>query len=515
MQQPQLEDLPKPDSTVGSLLRDAAERFGEAPFLTDGAGRTLNRVELDREASQCANALLALGLEKGSTVGLFSPNTIEFVTAGYGILRSGLTMTPFNSSYKRRELLHQVRDSGASVVLADERLLPTIEECAGDLPGCQIRKLERSFWAEASDAYPEVEIDRMKDVAVLPYSSGTVGLSKGIELSQANLIAAMRQILYTSKEQFVGAGESAYCFLPLYHIYGFNIVLNPSLAIGCHLHLRERFDMDDCLDTIEREKITWLPVVPPVVLGFLMRPDLAERDLKSLRVVSVGAAPVPVAAMHRFTEITGVAVGQGFGMTETAGIASFSPLDAEWDMVESAGPPILDAEMKIFDMTTGEKELPVNETGELAVRGPNVMMGYHNAPEENRRAFRNGWFYTGDIGKIDELGRLHLVDRKREMIKYKGFQVMPAELEAVMLELPEVADCAVIGKKDPEAGEIPKAFVVLKEGSALTEQKICDYIASQVAGYKQVREMEFITAIPRSPAGKVLRRILIQREAGA
>ncbi len=535
MEQRALENLPRPDSTMGAFLRQAAERFGEAPFLIDGTGRTLNRVELDREASRCANALLAQGLGRGATVGVFSPNTLELVIAGFGILRSGATLTPFNSSYKRRELLHQIRDSGASLVLVDKELLPTIEECVGGvpvaarpvaarpvaarpgapLPGCEIRVLEPAFWQGASAEDPDVDVDRGRDVAYLPYSSGTVGLSKGIELGHPQLIAGIRQFLYTFDDLFDSDSDATYCCLPLYHIYGFSLILNGTLASGGRLHLRQRFIPDDCLDTIERERITNLPAVPPIVLALLARPDLAGRDLSSLRWLSVGAAPVPVPAIHRFRELTGVPVLQGYGMTETAGIASLNSLECDWDPAESAGPPVQGIEFKIVEARTGGRELGVGEVGELAIRGPSVMMGYRGAPEENRRAFRDGWFYSGDIARVDELGRLHLVDRKREMIKYKGFQVTPAELEAVILELAEVADCAVIGKKDPLAGEIPKAFVALKAGATLDEQQIRDHVTSQVAGYKQIRELEFVDAVPRSAAGKILRRVLVEREAAS
>ena len=299
-----------------------------------------------------------------------------------------------------------------------------------------------------------------------------------------------------------------YVFLPLYHIYGFNVVMNVLLAAGATMHLRARFDMDDCLDSIERERITTLPVVPPVLLGMLARSDLAQRNLSSLRWINIGAAPVPVPAVHRFVEITGVPVRQGYGMTETSGIATANPIDADWDIAETAGVPMMGMEAAIFDLETGERRLPPGETGELALRGPNIMRGYHNAPEESVAALRNGWFYTGDIGHIDELDRVHLVDRKREMIKYKGFQVLPAELESVILELTAVRDVAVVGVRDEHGSESPKAYVALRPGRELTAEAIKSHVKSQVAGYKQVREVELVASIPRSPAGKILRRLL-------
>ena len=506
-----IEEFPPAGITMSALLKSSAQRYGATPFLIDREGRTLSRAELDRQASQFANAVLALGLPPGSAAGIYSPNSFHFVTACFGIFRSGYTMTPFNSSYRRRELLHQIRDSNASAVFVDPRLLTTIQECVGETPGLRIIELDPEFWTSADSSDPEVEVDAGKHVAFLPYSSGTTGLSKGVELSNANLIAGIRQLLLGSVAG-IDSEARTYCFLPLYHIYGFNVIMNTTLASGSCLHFRERFDIKDCLDTVEREKITWLPVVPPIILALLARPDLKERQLQSLNVISVGAAPVAVSTAHRLAEATGVPVRQGYGLTETAGTATTNPADSPWDTVETAGTPVAGMEFKIVDPETG-RQLAGSETGELAMRGPNVMLGYHNAPEENEKVLRDGWFHTGDIATIDELGRVHIVDRRREMIKYKGFQVTPAELESVMLEMVEIRDCAVVGKKDPVAVEIPKAFVVKRDGAALTKQQVIDYVAEQVAGYKKIRELEFVESIPRSPAGKILRRKLLERSS--
>jgi acyl-CoA synthetase (AMP-forming)/AMP-acid ligase II len=504
----QLESIAHPEATISSMLHDGARIYRDAPLLIDGRDNGLTRQELDREANRCANALRALNLPEGAAVGVFSPNSFEFVIAGYGALRSGYTFTPFNSSYKRRELLHQIRTSGARAVFVDCRLASTIEECAGEIGDCRLIPLERSFWADASADDPGVETDREGHVAFLPYSSGTTGLSKGVMLTQSNLAWAVRQLLLSFDDPF--AADSTYCFLPLYHIYGFNDVLNPALAAGGVVHLRERFDLDDCLNTIERRRIQSLPTVPPILLAMLARPDLAQRDLSSVRWMSCGAAPLALSTARRVTQITGVPVRQGYGMTETAGIASGNPMGRGWDTAESAGVPVLGCEIEIREVVLGETTLPAGEIGEVVMRGPNIMLGYYQQPEENARVLRDGWFYSGDIGRLDELGRLHLVDRKKEMIKYKGFQVLPAELESVILELEAVNDCAVVGRADEEAGEIPVAFVAVAPGREISEDAIFKHVASQVAGYKQVRRIRFIERIPRSPAGKILRRELAE-----
>ena len=498
------------DATVPSIVRDAAIAYGDQPFIIGENGQVLSFEENHRRANRFANALQAQGIGPGSVVGVFSRNSFDFVTAGYGILASGAVFTPFNSSYKRRELVHQITNSGASVIFAEKTLLPLLQECHDKIRGCRVIELEPGFWQSAPDAEPGHAFDREKDVVFLPYSSGTTGFSKGIELTQGNLVAAIRQLLFSRAAMFEDRGCS-YVFLPLYHIYGFNVVMNVLLAAGGTLHLRRRFDMDDCLDSIERERITSLPLVPPVLLGMLSRQDLKDRDLASLQWVNIGAAPVPLPAVHRFVEITGITVRQGYGMTETSGIATTNPSEAPWDVAETAGLPVAGLDAAIFDLATGDRQLPVGETGELALRGPNIMQGYHAAPDENAIALRDGWFYTGDIGHIDDLGRVHIVDRKREMIKYKGFQVLPAELESVILELPEIRDVAVVGVRDAHGAESPKAFVMLHPGRSLSGERVQAHVRSQVAGYKQVRDVEFVDAIPRSPAGKILRRLLSRR----
>ncbi len=502
-----LRKIARPDATVPSIVRAAAEAYGERTFIVDEAGTALSFADNCRRAHRFANALRGRGIGEGAVVGVFSPNSHDYVTAGYGILASGAVFSPFNSSYKRRELAHQIRNSGASVVFAAPSLLSRLSDARASIGDCQIIELTPEFWQSASDARPDTSVNRDSDVAFLPYSSGTTGFSKGVELTHANLVAAIRQLLFSRAHMFEERGRT-FVFLPLYHIYGFNVVMNVILAAGGCMHLRPRFDTEDCLNTLESEAITSLPLVPPVLLGMLSREDLGRRDFSALRWVNIGAAPVPLPAVHRFVEITGVTVRQGYGMTETAGIASTNPEQAPWDVAETAGLPVRGMEAAIFDLETGNELLEMGQTGELALRGPNVMRGYRNSPRENAAAFRNGWFYTGDIGHIDQIGRIHLVDRKREMIKYKGFQVLPAELESVILELEEVRDVAVVGVRDAHGAESPKAFVALHPGRALSAARIQGHVRSQVAGYKQVRHLEFVRQIPRSPAGKILRRLL-------
>ena len=277
----------------------------------------------------------------------------------------------------------------------------------------------------------------------------------------------------------------------------------------------ERFDPAETLRLVERHRITMLFVVPPVLLMLCGSPDLKRYDLGSLRFCMVGAAPVAPEMVRRFQDLTGVRVLQGYGLTEASPLTHLNPVhDEELNVVDAAGLLVHDTEQKIVDVETGTKILGPGEVGEICIRGPQVMQGYWKAPEATAAALRDGWLYTGDIGYADEHGYTFVQDRKKEMIKYKGFGIAPAEIEALLLEHPGVADAAVIGKPDAEAGEVPKAFVVRRADHAqLTAEAVADFVRSRLAGYKTVREVEFVDAIPKTASGKILRRVLKEQEA--
>jgi long-chain acyl-CoA synthetase len=300
-------------------------------------------------------------------------------------------------------------------------------------------------------------------------------------------------------------------FLPFYHIYG-TMLMGASVASGATMCIMERFDADTALALTARHRVTLFYAVPPVLLALTMRPDLPQHDLSSVRYIMSGAAPLPPELGRRMEALTGVRVLQGYGLTEASPITHMNPIDNP-DLVrlDSVGWHVSDQEERIVDADDPSKELPAGEIGELLVRGPHVMQGYWNAPEETARALRDGWLHTGDIARKDEQGFVYIVDRKKEMIKYKGFGIAPAELEALLHEHPAIADCAVVPRKDADAGEIPCAFVVLRAGASVTATDVMQFVAGRVAGYKQVRAVEFITEIPKNPSGKILRRVLRER----
>ncbi len=349
-----------------------------------------------------------------------------------------------------------------------------------------------------------------EDVIALPYSSGTTGLPKGVMLSSKNLVCNAYQSVATAR---ITSQDRMLVFVPLYHIYGI-MLMGLAALTGASIVLMERFDAGECLRLIQGQRITLLYSVPQVLAVLSDWPSLGDYDLSSVRFTQCGAAPVPPALARRFEERTHITVMTSYGLTEAAPGTHSNPVyNPRLIKVETIGLPIHDTKQKIVDIETGTIELGVGEEGELIVQGPQVMQGYWKAPEATAEALRDGWLYTGDIGWRDEAGYVTVTDRKKEMIKFKGFSVAPAQIEALLLEHPAVADVAVIAKPNEEAGEVPKAFVVLRAGYAdLDGDELMAWANGKLATFKNVREIEFIDAIPRNPSGKILRRVLKEQE---
>ena len=479
--------------------------------------------ELEDLSNACAHALRAAGVGPGDRVALFLPNSAEFEIAFFGGSKAGAVLTPLNPSFKKAETRYQLKDSGARLLVVHGSLLPVIEAVRDDLP--DLREVIVVGEAEGSGSYPdfrdwvlahssspppETPIEPGEDLIALPYSSGTTGLPKGVMLTHRNLVS--NYVQFVENHQIVDR-DKGLVFLPLYHIYG-TMIMGGLVLAGALQVLMRRFAVEEALRLVERHRLTVFYGVPPALLAIAQFPDLERYDLSSLRYIMSGAAPLPPEVRRRVQERTGVLTFMGYGLTEASPLTHMNPPAEEWVKAASVGPPISDEEQKVVDLETGERELPPGEVGELVVRGPHVMKGYWNAPEETARALRDGWLYTGDIVRVDEDGYVFILDRQKEMIKYKAFSVAPAELEALLHQHPKVADAAVIGKADPEAGEVPKAFVVPKTDPPPEAEEIMVFVRERVAGYKQVREVEFIDAIPKSPSGKILRRVLREREQG-
>ena len=346
------------------------------------------------------------------------------------------------------------------------------------------------------------------DIVALPYSSGTTGLPKGVMLTHQNMVA--------NNIQFISSGrlteqDTLLIFLPFYHIYGI-MLMGGGLYAGATLVIMEVFDLERSLVLSQQYGVTLYYAVPPILVALDNYANLAQFSLPRLRYIMVGAAPLAPEVAQRVQEKLKVPVVQGYGLTEASPLTHLNPVDQGRIKLDAVGLAVSNQEQKIVDLETGEREVGIGEVGELLIKGPHVMRGYWRAPEETNRTLRDGWLATGDIARIDQEGYVYIVDRKKEMIKYKGFSVAPAEVEAVLFQHPAVADCAVIGKPDTEAGEIPKALVILRAGEEMTAEALIEFVEGRIAGYKKVREVEFVASIPKTASGKILRRVLIEAE---
>ncbi|MAF38374.1 MAG: 4-coumarate--CoA ligase family protein [Chloroflexi bacterium] len=516
---------PYPEEPVQEILRRSAERFPDKIALIDG-DRTFTYKQMEEMSDRLAAALASGGLAFGDRVGVFAPNSVEFAISFFGILKAGGIPSPVNSSYIERELANQMIDCGATALIVHEAMLEVAENARG--LGLDVRQLIEirpgsrepgSFWGmieSATGRLPEFTINPKVDLAALPYSSGTTGLAKGVELTHYNLTSNVVQMEACQLDEPLASEEDVVLVhLPMFHIYGLQVLMNLYLSVGATLVMMGRFDMGEFLGLLVKYRVTQLYTVPPVGQGLTMVPRLKELDLSALKCVMLAAAPTSTDLQQRLSDAIGAPVIQGYGMTELSPASHVDFTSASLNRPGSVVRLTADTEEMIVDLETGETEVAPGEVGELLVRGPQVMKGYFNNPQATAETLTaDAWLHTGDIVRADEEGYVWVLDRKKELIKYKGFQVPPAELEGLLLSHPAIADSAVIGVQDEESGEVPKAFVVIKEGQSPTGEEIMEFIAGQVATFKQIRQVQFVDSIPKNPSGKILRRVLIDQERG-
>ncbi len=508
-------DVEIPETALTPFTLHRAQELADKPALIEGpTGREVSYKQLADSISIAAYNLQQRGFKKGEVFGILSPNCPEYAIAFHAVATLGGIVTPINPLYTPYEIAHQLKDSGARFLVT----VPSFVEKAA--AGAEYANIEELFvFGEAPNATPfdsflvdngraeQVAINARKDLVALPYSSGTTGLPKGVMLTHYNLVANLRQmegLCYFSENDIL------ICVLPLFHIYGLVVVLNMGLYTGATIVTMPRFELESFLKAVQDYNVSLAHLVPPIVLSLSKNPIVDNYKLPNLKTIFSGAAPLGEELTRACMERLGCSVRQGYGMTETSPVTHSSPAPPIAIKFGSVGVPAPNTECKIVDLETGEPLGP-NERGEVCVRGPQVMTGYLNNPEATAQTIdADGWLHTGDIGYADEDGHFFIVDRAKELIKYKGFQVPPAELEAVLLMHPCVADAAVIPYPDDEAGEVPKGILVLRE--QVEPEAILEFVAARVAPHKRIRYLEFVDAIPKSPSGKILRRVLVDIE---
>jgi acyl-CoA synthetase (AMP-forming)/AMP-acid ligase II len=503
-----------PETDVAAFVLGRAAELGAKPALIDGpSGRELSYARLARSVRSLAAGLADRGFEKGDTLALYLPNLPEYAVAFHGVASAGGRATTVNPLYTAAELAHQLRDSGARMLITMPPFLDAAREAAREVALDDIHVVGEADGVPSFDELlgdpddaPVVEIYPARDLAVLPYSSGTTGLPKGVMLTHRNLIA---NVLQTQVGFPVRADDTVIGVLPFFHIYGQTVIMNQGLWAGATIVTMPRFDLEQFLDLLERHRVTQAYVVPPIALALAKHPAVEGRDLGALRAIMSGAAPLGAELIERVAERLGCKVVQGYGLTETSPVTHTMPAEGE-NRPGTIGRPLPATECRLVDPSSGE-DVGEGELGELWVRGPQVMSGYLGNPEATAATIDpEGWLHTGDIAVCDSDGYFTIVDRLKELIKYKGYQVPPAELEGLLLGHPAVADVAVVGVPDDECGELPKAFVVPADRE-LDVEELMGWVAERVAPQKRIRLVEQVEEIPKSPSGKILRRVLKER----
>jgi len=511
-----IQDSPLPDVEIPDVplteyvLAGGVGQPGK-PALVDGAsGRVMTYGELAGAIRSLAGGLVTAGFGRGDVLALMAPNSPEYAVVFHGAAMAGGTVTTINPAYTQAEVHHQLADSGARILVTIAPLAAmAVRACArtavtevyllGDGPAEGTKPLSALAGPPLATHVPVGP----HDVVALPYSSGTTGLAKGVMLTHRNLVANVAQTLGAIPS---APDERVMAVLPFFHIYGMQCMMNCGLRAGATVVTLPRFDLEQFLRAHQDYRITRSFVAPPIVLALARHPLVDSFDLSQLRLVNSGAAPLKAELAAECSQRLGCEVIQGYGMTELSPVSHLTP--PGWFKPGSVGVTAPGTQTRIVDPLTGA-DLGIGQEGEICVRGPQVMSGYLNNPQATADTVdEDRWLHTGDLGYLDADGHLYVVDRLKELIKYKGFQVPPAELEAVLLRHPDVADTAVIGLPDDEAGEIPVGYVVLRPGAATSPEEIMRFVAGEVASYKQIRRLEVIDAIPKSAAGKILRRVL-------
>lgn len=532
-----------PDITIPKFLENTVKKYPDNIALTF-FGKKLDYRKFYESVNRFATALSDLGIKKGDKFSILLPNCPQFVIAYFAANKIGAINVNTNPLYVERELIYQLNDSGSETILCLDLLYPRVKKVKEKTnlktiivtsikdylpfplnllyPIKQKReghvvKIDKEpgvyLFKDLLNKYPpsppEVETSP-EEIALLQYTGGTTGISKGCILTHKNLIANTLQCESWFVEAIEGK-ETCLCALPFFHVFGMTVAMLYSVRDGYNMILMPKFEVESALKLIKKHKPTIFPGVPAMYAAINHHPDVEKYDLSSIKYCISGAAPLPVEVYKKFEELTGAKLVEGYGLTETSPVTHCNPF-VGLRKIGSIGVPFPDTDAKIMDIETGENEMLVGESGELAIFGPQVMKGYWNKPAETKNVLREGWCYTGDIAKIDDDGFFYIVDRKKDMIISGGFNIYPREVEEVLYEHPKVIEAAVIGVPDTKYGESVKAFISVKEGEELTEEEIIQFCKENLAKYKIPKSVEFRDEMPKSLVGKVLRRVLAEEE---
>jgi len=485
----------------------AANLTASAEVLGEKTALKLDDLEmsygaLDMASARVAGLLRERGVKPGDRVGVMLPNVPEFAVVYYGVLRAGAMVVPMNVLLKEREVAFYLSDSGARMLFAWHGFAEAAEAGARELPVECVFVMPGEFARLLSGVEPVFDLVERSpdDTAVVLYTSGTTGTPKGAELTHSNLssnvAAVVRLHSFGENDVLLGA-------LPLFHSFGQTCSMNSAIASGATLSLIPRFDAGRALDTIERDRATVFQGVPTMYSAMLHHPRRSAFDVSTLRVCVSGGASLPAEVLRGFEEEFGCTLLEGYGLSETSPVASSNRTDRE-RRAGSVGMPIEGVSMKIVDPDGGE--VPVGSRGEIVIRGPNVMKGYWRRPDATAEVMRDGWFHTGDVGVTDDDGYFYIVDRLKELIIRGGYNVYPREVEEVLYEHPAVREVAVVGVPHPELGEEVAAAVALKDGAAVDEESLRDFVKARVAAYKYPRRISFFDELPKGPSGKIVKR---------
>ena len=533
------------EKPLQTYLKDAATTFPEKTAI-HFLGKEITYRKLYEQALKTANYLQGLGLSKGDRVSIMLPNCPQAVIAYYGVLLAGGIVVQMNPLYMEREIEYQLNDSDSKIIFTLDILYSKVAKVKA------LTKIEHVIVTSIKDYLPfpknilypfvqkksqnvavkiehqgtnhlfteimktsaatelDLKVDPKEDLALLQYTGGTTGFPKGVMLTHRNLVANTTMCAKWMYKCTDGQ-ESILGILPFFHVYGMTTVMNLSILQGFKMILLPRFDVNDTLKTIQKQKPTIFPGAPTIYIALLNHPDISSYDLSSIDSCLSGSAPLPVEVQEQFEKVTGGKLVEGYGLTESSPVTHANFL---WDVPRkrgSIGVPWPDTDSIVYSMETGE-QAEINEIGEIAVKGPQVMKGYWNQLNETQSVLRDGWLFTGDLGYMDEAGYFYIVDRKKDMIIAGGYNIYPREIEEVLYEYHKVQEAVVIGKPDPYRGETVKAFIVLKSGMECSEEELDHYVRQYLAAYKIPRIYEFRNELPKTTVGKILRRSLLDEE---